>query len=187
MSEIKSSYRVVILVFLATAMLLVFFYPKERNTGKSILSKQRIEIGQLAPDFTYPDLSGKNVSLSDYRGNVILVNIWATWCPPCIAEVPSMEALYKKLKGDHFEILAISIDQQEQTFVSSFVKKHNLNFPVLLDPRGTIGMSYQTTGVPESFIIDKNGVLVKKIIGAIDWASPEVIAFFDGLIQQPIL
>jgi peroxiredoxin len=185
MAEIKPAYRAAILIFLIITCLLIFFLPKERHTGKSIAENQRIEIGKPAPDFTYPDLSGNIVRLSDHRGKVVLVNIWATWCPPCIEEVPSMKSLYQKLKGEKFEILAVSIDQQGKTAVSLFMKKHKLNFTALLDPQGTIAAPYKATGVPESFIVDKNGILVQKIIGPINWESPEVIGFIRDLIQQP--
>ena len=184
MSEIKPVHQVGILVVLAVAVLLIFFLSKGMNTSESDFPKKGLEIGNFAPDFTYPDLSGKSVSLSDFRGSVVLVNIWATWCPPCVAEVPSMEALYRKLKGENFEILAISIDQQGQSVVSSFMEKHKLTFPALLDPKGTISLPYRATGVPESFIVDKKGILAKKIIGPIDWESPEVISYIRNLMEQ---
>ena len=124
------------------------------------------------------------VSLSDYKGHVVLVNIWATWCPPCIDEMPSMEALYKIFKGENFEILAISFDAMGTNAVAPFMKKHSLSFPALLDPAGTIKTVYQTTGVPESFIINKQGILVEKIIGPRNWAAPEVVRYFRDLIGR---
>lgn len=141
--------------------------------------------GFEAPNFNFPDLNGKKVSLSDHRGKVVLVNIWATWCPPCRQEMPSMQRLYATFKGDNFEILAVSIDSKGREVVAPFMRNMNLTFPALLDPKETIKPVYRITGVPESFIIDKDGVLVEKIIGPINWATPEVFFFFRDLIQKP--
>ena len=138
-----------------------------------------------APDFTFSGINGKMFSLSDYRDKVVLVNIWATWCSPCVDEMPSMEKLYQKLKGEKFEILAVSIDSLGLKVVAPFMKKHKLTFPALIDPEGTIRISYKTTGIPESFIIDKDGILAKKIIGPLDWARPEILRFLHDLIQKP--
>jgi len=141
-------------------------------------------IGLPAPDFTFPRLDGKMVSLSDYRGKVVLVNIWATWCPPCVDEMPSMEKLYRELKDEGFEILAVSIDASGAKDVLPFMKKYKLSFPALTDTRGAIKELYQTTGVPESFIIDKDGIIVEKVIGPRGWATPSAIRFFRNLIQR---
>ncbi len=157
---------------------------RNRSYYKSV-KQVRIEVGLPAPDFTFPGINGKMVSLSDYRGKVVPVNIWATWCPPCVDEMPSMEKLYQKLKGENFEILAVSINSLGLKAVAPFMKKHKLTFPALIDPERPIRISYKTTGVPESFIIDKDGILVKKIIGPLDWAHPEILRFFHDLIQKP--
>ena len=139
-----------------------------------------------APDFKFPALDGKMVSLSDYKGKVVLVNIWATWCPPCVAEMPSMEKLYNKFKGENFEILAVSIDTLGLKAVAPFMTKSNLTFPALIDTEGAIKTVYGVTGIPESFIIDKQGILIKKIIGPVDWAAPNIFRFFNVLIQKPL-
>ncbi len=177
-----TNYRAVVLVFLAVAGLLILFSLKQNN---SYLNYSPLKTGLPAPDFTFPGRDGKMVSLSDYRGNVVLVNIWATWCPPCVDEMPSMERLYKELKGEDFEILAVSIDSLGPKAVAPFMKKYNLSFPALMDPDATIQTLYQTIGIPESFIVDQEGILIKKIIGPRDWATPEVIGFFRDLIQKP--
>ncbi len=185
MQEKKIDYRAAILVFLTiTGLLVLLLLNRNRSYYKSV-KQVRIEVGLPAPDFTFPGINGKMVSLSDYRGKVVQVKIWATWCPPCVDEMPSMEKLYQKLKGENFEILAVSIDSLGLKAVASFMKKHKLTFPALIDPEGTIRISYKTTGVPESFIIDKDGILVKKIIGPLHWAHPEILRFFHDLIQKP--
>ena len=157
---------------------------KLNESGVIFSGADILGIGKPAPDFTYPGLDGKRIGLSDHIGKVVLVNIWATWCRPCVDEMPSMEKLYQILDKDDFEILAISIDALGADDVKPFMQKYNLTFPVLLDPEGTIKPAYQVTGVPESFIINRQGVLAKKIIGAADWDSPEVVGFFRNLIQQ---
>jgi cytochrome c biogenesis protein CcmG/thiol:disulfide interchange protein DsbE len=176
----KFDYRAVILVFLGVAALVIVFALKQNNP---YLKFSPLRVGQPAPDFTLPGLDGKMVSLSDYRGHVVLVNVWATWCPPCVDEMPSMEKLYRELKGENFEILAVSIDALGKKAVAPFMKKYNLSFPALMDPDGTIKTLFQTTGVPESFIINQEGILIEKVIGPKDWATPPLVGFFRNLLQ----
>ena len=180
----KTNYQAAILVFLAVAGLLILLFLKQNNP---YLKFSLLETGQPAPDFTFPGLNGKMVSLSDYRGHVVLVNVWATWCPPCVDEMPSMERLYRELKGENFEILAVSIDALGEKVVAPFMKKYNLSFPALMDPDGAIKTLYHTTGVPESFIVDQKGILIKQIIGPRDWAKPGIIGFFRNLLQKPLI
>jgi cytochrome c biogenesis protein CcmG/thiol:disulfide interchange protein DsbE len=174
-------YRAIILVLLAVIGLAVLFSLKRDN---SYLKYSPLKAGRPAPNFTLPGLDGEMASLSGHKGHVVLVNIWATWCPPCVDEMPSMEKLYKEFKDENFEILAVSIDALGANAVSPFMKKYNLSFLALLDPEGTIKTLYQTTGVPESFIINKQGILVEKIIGPRNWAAPEVVRYFRDLIGR---
>ena len=173
---------IIVIVLVLGITLLIFLKLKESELLSSDAVK--LEVGKPAPDFTFPDLDGKTISLSDYIGKVVLVNIWATWCRPCIDEMPSMEKLYQEFNQDDFEILAVSIDALGAGVVKPFMQTYNLTFPALLDPEGTIKPAYQVTGVPESFIINQQGVLTKKIIGAADWSSPDVVRFFRDLIQK---
>lgn len=137
-----------------------------------------------APNFTFPGLDGEFVSLDDYRGKVVLLNIWATWCPPCVAEAPSLEKLNNRFKDHDFKMLAVSIDEEGENAIIPFMEKYKLSFPVLLDPEASIMELYGATGVPESFIISKDGIIDGTIIGAIDWASPEVTEYIDNLMLQ---
>ena len=146
--------------------------------------KQRFKKGVHAPDFTLPDLNGKRVSLADYKGRVVLLNIWATWCAPCVEEMPSMEKLHQELKDEKFVILAVSIDESGAKAVRPFMKKHKLSFPALIDSAGTLNNLYRTTGVPESFIIDKQGRILEEIIGPRDWAAPGALKYFRSLLQE---
>ena len=132
-----------------------------------------IEVGTAAPQFHAMDLrTGRPVSIDDYKGKVVLLNIWATWCPPCRVEMPSMQHLHEKLAGTDFRLVAVSVDEEDSTVVNKFVRDLGLTFEILHDQDGAIRRIYQTTGVPESFVIDRDGIIVKKIIGAADWDAP---------------
>ena len=172
-------------VFLMITTLLVVWSLKQIDPFFQSANQAPVRVGLPVPDFTYPGLDGKKVSLSDYRGKVVFVNIWATWCPPCVEEMPSMQKLYQKLKGENFEILAVSIDSKGAKVVAPFMKKYQLTFPALLDSMGTIKRIYKTTGVPESYIIAKDGILAKKVLGPLDWSQPDVLRLFRDLIQKP--
>ena len=182
----KFNYRAVILVFLAVAGLLALFALNQKESIRKLFESKSFDVGRPAPNFEFPGLDRKTVSLSDCRGKVVLVNIWATWCRPCVDEMPSMQKLYQEFKDDDFEILAVSIDAPGAGVVAPFMQKYNLTFPALLDSEGTIRESYGATGIPESFIIDRRGILIKKIIGAADWSTPEVFRFFGNLLQKPL-
>jgi peroxiredoxin len=181
----RSRLKPVILFILITGVLGIFILLQGKNMFFNTPKPSRVKIGIPAPNFTLPELDGNTVSLTDYRGKVVLLNIWATWCPPCVEEMPSMESLYTSLRGKDFEILAVSIDTTGAKAVAPFMRKHQLSFPVLVDPKGTIKFLYGTTGVPESFIIDKKGIINQIIIGPKNWAAPEVVRFFRNLIQKP--
>ena len=164
--------------------LLIALSIKGKDSSFQLIGQSRVKVGSPAPNFTFPDLTGKKVSLSDYRGRVVFLNIWATWCSPCVEEMPSMEKLYKQFKSDQFEIMAVSIDTEGVKVVTPFMKKLNLTFPALLDRKGKIRNIYGVTGIPESFIIDKNGIIIKKVIGPLDWSKPDVSRFFEDLLQR---
>jgi thiol-disulfide isomerase/thioredoxin len=142
-----------------------------------------VEIGSRAPEFTATDLRrNRRATLADYRGKVVLVNIWATWCPPCRAEMPSMERLHKKLAGTDFRIAAVSVDgdafypQEQQPGpkqIMDFADTLGLTFDILHDPSGEIRKAYDIFGVPESYLVDRNGVIVKRVIGAADWNTSD--------------
>ncbi len=140
-----------------------------------------VEIGSSAPAFHATNLrTTRPASLDDYRGKVVLINIWATWCPPCRAEMPSMEKLHKKLDGTDFRIAAVSVDgdpfhpeeSQPPAGIMAFANGLGLTFDILHDPSGAIRRSYDIFGVPESYLIDRNGLIVKRVIGAANWEDP---------------
>jgi len=140
--------------------------------------------GTPAPDFTLTDLSGGEVQLSSLKGKVVLVNFWATWCPPCREEIPSMMKLNQAMQGKNFQMLAISVDEGGKDAVLDFFKKGGWTLPALLDTDGKVARRYGTTGVPETFVVDTQGMIRKKVIGAIDWDSPQVIEFLEQLMRS---
>jgi thiol-disulfide isomerase/thioredoxin len=151
-----------------------------------------VEVGSGAPDFRAVDLrAGRPATLADYRGKVILLNVWATWCPPCRVEMPSMERLHKKLAGTDFRIVAVSVDgdpffsaePEGPGEIMTFVNEMGLTFDILHDVSGAIRTSYQIVGVPESFVIDRDGVIVKKVIGAAEWDGPVNEALIRRLLD----
>lgn len=132
-----------------------------------------VGIDSPAPEFHAIDLrTGRPARLADYRGKVVLLNLWATWCQPCRIEMPAMERLSRRFTGTDFHVVAVSVDKDDSTVVDAFAKELGLTFDILHDRSGKIQDLYQTTGVPESFVIDRQGVIVKKVIGAVEWDSP---------------
>ena len=148
--------------------------------------------GNPAPSFTFPDLEGKETSLGAYRGKVVLVNVWATNCAPCVREMPSMQRLYEELEAEGFRILAISLDGEIGELgpsgyvggdVEEFARSLGLTFPLLRDPEGRSRRIFQTTGIPESFLVGKDGMIYKKVIGAAEWDAPEMVALVRRLLD----
>lgn len=137
--------------------------------------------GDVAPDFKLEDTKGNQVSLSDLRGKVVVVNFWATWCPPCIEEMPSMEQLHEALKDDDFVLLAINTEKNGRSVVPPFLNKTPYTFPILYDDQGLVQKQYGVFKFPESFIIRKDGTIDQKIIGPLNWFSPKTIAHFKSL------
>jgi peroxiredoxin len=165
----------VVFGILLVALLAVFSYQRERATGR---------VGFPAPDFTLRDLNGRPVRLSGLRGKVVFLNIWATWCPPCRMEMPSMESLHRRLQGRDFVMLAVSEDESGPSAVRTFVDEMKLTFSVLLDPEGSLPPRYGVTGYPETFIIDRKGHVVEHFIGPEDWANEEAFRYFSGLLDE---
>ncbi len=154
---------------------------------------QPVGPGTQAPRFEARDAEGRVFALDDFGGRVVLLNIWATWCPPCVYELPSMQRLYEELRDEGFEIVAVSIDARIGTADRrgytggdpwAFADSLSLTFPILHDPEGRIERDYRTTGVPESFLIGSDGVIYRKVSGATDWDRPEYIDFIRRLIAQ---
>jgi len=122
--------------------------------------------GFLAPDFELQTLDGGTVRLSDLRGQAVLVNLWATWCPPCRAEMPAIERIYNEYRDEGLVVLAVNMTYQDTpSNISPFVNEHGLTFPILLDKTNAVGSAYQLRSLPSSFFIDRNGIINEVVIG----------------------
>ena len=145
----------------------------------------RVEVGGDAPSFTAVDLAtNEPVSFDAYRGEVVLLNVWATSCAPCRVEMPSMERLYNTLGPEGLKVVAVSVDVGNPTSVRDFADEYGLSFDILQDRSMDITTTYQTTGLPESFIIDRSGVIVHWKIGAEQWDSPANVARLRRHLQE---
>ncbi len=154
---------------------------------------QPVGPGAQAPIFEAVTLDGEPATLRDFAGKVVLLNVWATWCPPCVWEMPSMQRLYDEFEGQDFEVVAVSIDApagQRDVLgrpggdIRAFADSLSLTFPILHDPEGRIQRTYQTTGVPESFLIGRDGRIYRKVSGATEWDRPQYIEFIQRLLDE---
>jgi len=152
-------------VVLATGAVLIFF-----SKG----APPPIGRGSAAPGFELPLLDDPSpASLSNLRGQVVLLNFWATWCKPCEDEMPAMERLYRGLRGEDFELLAVSVDDEKDlAVVRDFRERMAISFPIALDPAKSVSQSYQTMGFPESLLIDREGRVIERYVGPRDWDHP---------------
>jgi len=141
------------------------------------------KVGKPAPDFTLVDRQGKTWTLSELKGQVVFVNFWATWCAPCREEMPSMQRLYEKMPKDKFKMLAI-LSNDDPALADSFAAKLGLTMPILDDQANTAGAKYGLTGVPETFIINKNGLIVRRFLGPAQWTSPRFTQMLKQFIDQ---
>jgi thiol-disulfide isomerase/thioredoxin len=137
-----------------------------------------------ASDFTLQAPDGKRVSLASYRRSLVFLSFWATWCGPCKQELPSLQALYEKLKGKGFTIVAVDVMENGST-VSDFVKANRMTFPVLLDTDGKVGADYEARSLPTNYIVDRSGMILARIVGydGTSWDSPERIALIEKLLS----
>ena len=143
------------------------------DAGKNAYSK--------APDFTLKDANGRSVSLSSQKGKVVLINFWATWCPPCKAEMPSMNKLYNEMKARGFEVIAVSTDNSLSA-VKDFLSKNRLDFPILFDENKTVARQYHVFSMPTTFLIDRNGMIVDKFFGEEEWTDADIRKKIEKLL-----
>jgi cytochrome c biogenesis protein CcmG, thiol:disulfide interchange protein DsbE len=159
----------------AFAVLAFFTLPHYRQGESSIA-------GKTAEDIPL-DLAGKPSKLSDLRGRVVVLNFWATWCPPCVEETPSLIELNKRLASRNGLVLGVSVDDDEAAYLK-FIQEHSINFPTSRDASKKSAQDYGTVMYPETYVIDRHGTIVRKIIGPQDWNSAEMVAYFDALLAQ---
>ena len=149
----------------------------------SSLGIQNVSPPIEAKDFTLENLEGSPVSLSDFQGKVVFLNFWATWCPPCRAEMPDMEKLWQKFKEEDFIILAVDLRERKEK-VSSFMEENGYTFPVLLDPRGKVASTYGIRAIPTTFLLDPEVKIVGKALGARNWASQDAFKLIEHLLPN---
>lgn len=160
----------------AAAVLVLFAVPSYRQ-GEASLA------GKSADNFT-AEIAGKTEHLSDFKGKVVVLNFWASWCPPCVSETPAMNHLQQYIASRNGVVLGGSIDEDPQAY-DKFLKDYNVNFPTFRDPSKKISLDYGTSIIPETYIIDRHGKIARKIIGEQQWDSAEMLAYFDALLGQP--
>ncbi len=136
-------------------------------------------IGTAAPDFTVQD-ADHTVTLSQFRGKVVVLNFWATWCPPCVEEMPSLVQMQQKMKDKGITVLAISVDESAGAY-QKFLQDHNVNLLTARDGSQKSNNLYGTFKFPETYIIDRNGMMRRKFIGPVDWNGPEIIDYLSKL------
>ncbi len=140
--------------------------------------KEKVE----APDFTLSNLNGEKVALSSFRGKVVLLNFWATWCPPCRSEMPSMQAMYNELRDEGVEIVAVNLQEPEGT-VTAFLEENGYDFPVLLDSGGEVGAMYGARSIPTTYLLDTGGSVVAMVVGAREWESDELYGVLRSITE----
>jgi len=138
-------------------------------------------INSKAPDFTLRDLQGKSIAFSSLKGKVVLLNFWATWCPPCKAEMPAMNRLYHEIKARGFEIIAVSTDTSLST-IRDYLAKNRVDFPILHDEKKSVSKQYRVFSMPTTFLIDRNGTIVEKFYGEYDWTDSDVRKQIEKLL-----
>jgi peroxiredoxin len=142
-----------------------------------------LQAGSMAPDFTLKDLAGNTVTLSQYRGKVVFLNFWATWCQPCRAEMPAMERLNEVYGSQNFVMLAVNAEEDAET-VEAFLKEHPHSFTVLLDQEAKAQSLYGVYRFPETFLIDKRGKIVERYLGVRDWSGVDFLKKINALMKE---
>jgi peroxiredoxin len=143
-----------------------------------------LNVGDRAPVFTLMDLNGKRWSLSELKGSVVLINFWATWCPPCKEELPSLQRLFVKTVNDRDLIILTILYRDEPRSAAEYIRENGFDITVLIDPEFKTAAEYGLTGVPETFVVDKKGILRKKIIGPTQFDIPDAVAFLNKLSSE---
>lgn len=149
------------------------------------LALMRLTPPGATKDFTTPAPGGGTVSLASYRGRVVFLNFWATWCPPCLVEMPAMERLHERLRDKGLVVLAISLDTDGEAAVAPFLKERGFTFPVGLDPQQRVGSLYGVRALPSTFLLDRKGRVVAQALGPREWDGPAGFAVIDALLAQP--
>jgi len=168
-------------------LLVTIFFSENNVRGENVdyfsqlgISKPSSEIDAL--DFSVPSLNGKKATLGEFRGKVVFLNFWATWCGPCRAEVQDIQTLYQALKNEPFAVMAVDLREDEKT-IKKFMKKNSIDFPIYLDKSGEIAAMYAVTGIPITYIINPQGKIVGRAIGPRPWGNETSINFMRSLMK----
>ncbi|MFQ5450193.1 MAG: TlpA disulfide reductase family protein [Nitrospinaceae bacterium] len=151
--------------------------------GGNKFDREQPSVGYLAPGFVLKNLEGKRVRLDSFRGRVVLLNFWATWCAPCRLEMPSFEHLYRRYRSRGLTVLAVSLDKAADARVRSFAEDYGLSFPVLLDPESRAERLYPSPSIPFTFVIDQSGRVVARVDGAKNWESKDTFEAIEYLLN----
>jgi peroxiredoxin len=167
-----------ILPIIFFVVVVIFYFTKHQSIPKIA------KVGSLAPDIELTDAQDNKLKLSELKGNVVFINFWASWCQPCIDEIPSIEVLYRYLSGNtNFKMITI-LFQDDENRVSRYMKQQGYTFPIYRNFDGSAAKQFGITGVPETFIIDKKGILRDKVVGPLEWDTQPVIQSFLNLINE---
>lgn len=175
------------LMIITALTLLVLRFQKTGPGNQELeidLSQYKAQEGYLAPRFALRNLKGNLEGLDDHAGKVIVVNFWATWCAPCVKEMPSFETLYRRFRSKGLTLLAVSLDKDGTAKVQDFVDQHKLSFPILMDTDGVAEKLYPSFTIPFTFVIDKQGRVAARVDGAKDWESPDTFKAVEYLLNQ---
>lgn len=180
----KSGNFVIVLLFVGPGVLLFLQHHGYLSQGVTTEVATATTQPLVVPDFALLDVEGNRQRLSTLRGRVVLLNFWATWCPPCRTEIPSLEALYQAYHDQGLEILAVASDRQGAQVVVPFVTQYRLSFPVLLDPSGTVTRLYGVTSLPTMYLLDRDGHLVRVTVGGRDWTQANARELIVPLLNK---
>ena len=151
---------------------------------KEIFNSKKSSVGYFAPSFKLRNIKGNYESLESYRGEVVVLNFWATWCAPCRIEMPSFEKLYRRYRSEGVTVLAITLDKNSENKIKSFVDEYGLSFPILLDEKGEVERLYPSMTIPFTYIIDRQGRIVARVDGAKNWESSETFEAIEYLLKN---
>lgn len=162
--------------------LVLWVSPGEAVNYKLVPNLVEMKDRSAAPEFTLPDPMGNKVMLKNFRGKLVLLNFWATWCDPCREEMPSMERLYRRFKDRGFVIVGVDVKDRRNDALS-FLKELKITFPILLDPDGQVGVLYGAWGLPATYLIDAKGIAIARAWGPADWDSPGARQLISELLK----
>lgn len=140
-----------------------------------------VDAGDRAPVFDLTGANGTGLRLEDYRGKYVLLNFWATYCVPCVEELPSLNAIYDDMREKGMVVLGVSVDADEEAY-QRFLTAHRVTFPTARDPEWSVAIRYGTSKIPETYLIDREGTVIRKYVGAENWRRPEIVNYLQSLL-----